>query len=64
MPWGGKKQIDQHKAISYAETKVMVPVGTPFTVTRWADRKRVIFVVTGTCPACGDHEAVARVVNE
>lgn len=53
MPWGGKKQIDQHKAIPYAETKVGVPMETPFSVTRQANGKRETFVVSGTCPACG-----------
>lgn len=53
MPWGGKKRIDQHQAIPYAETKIAVLAGTPFTVTRRTDGKREAFVVSGTCPACG-----------
>jgi hypothetical protein len=53
MPWGGKKRIDRHKAIPYAETKVVVPMGMPFTVTSKADGKREILTISGTCPACG-----------
>lgn len=49
MPWG--RRIDHHKSIKYAETEERLTV--PFTVTREADGKRVKFVVTGNCPACG-----------
>lgn len=49
MQWG--RRIDHHRPISYAETEILL--ATAFTVTREADGKRVRFIVTGNCPACG-----------
>jgi hypothetical protein len=49
MPWG--RRIDQHRSINYAETQERLDV--PFDVQRQPDGKRVKYVVTGNCPACG-----------
>jgi hypothetical protein len=49
LPW--TKTIDQHRSISYAETEVQVTAA--FTVERHLDGSRVMFAVSGHCPACG-----------
>lgn len=45
------RRIDHHRPIKYAETQARLVA--PFDIQRQPDGKRIMFVVTGNCPACG-----------